>query len=138
MPASPPSPGVLFTHDGAIWNTDRGHAITYKRFNGIYYHADTAPPSWRLWSMPVHAASGSASTSGTLRRAVTGWRSMTSKDYIGNSLGPLKVPLLIHNRRSSGGPAILDHCVVKIKRTGTQGAVPLPASGVSHRHVHDP
>ena len=36
---------------------------------------------------------------------------------IGNSLGPLKVPILLANRRSIGGPALLDHCLVKLKRT---------------------
>lgn len=35
---------------------------------------------------------------------------------IGRSTGRIQVPLLIRNRRSSGGPAILDHCIVKIMR----------------------
>lgn len=35
---------------------------------------------------------------------------------IGRSTGTIKVPLLIRNARSSGGPAILDHCIVKITR----------------------
>lgn len=33
---------------------------------------------------------------------------------IGRSAGPVKVPILIHNRRSIGGHAILDHCIVRI------------------------
>lgn len=36
---------------------------------------------------------------------------------IGRSTGTVKVPLLIHNKRSSGGRAILDHCIVKITTT---------------------
>lgn len=36
--------------------------------------------------------------------------------YIGRSMGPVKVPLLIVNRRSIGGGAILDHCVVRIRQ----------------------
>jgi hypothetical protein len=35
--------------------------------------------------------------------------------FIGRSMGPIKVPLLIANRHSLGGGAILDHCVVRIR-----------------------
>ena len=42
--------------------------------------------------------------------------------YIGRSTGTIKIPLLVHNSRSTGGPGMLDHCIVKIrhanKRTG--------------------
>jgi len=34
---------------------------------------------------------------------------------IGRSMGPIKIPLLIHNSRSTGGPGILDHCIVRIQ-----------------------
>jgi hypothetical protein len=34
--------------------------------------------------------------------------------YIGRSTGSQKIPLLINNRRSIGGSAILDHCIVRI------------------------
>lgn len=33
---------------------------------------------------------------------------------IGRSIGPTKIPILIHNARSTGGGAILTHCIVKI------------------------
>jgi len=36
--------------------------------------------------------------------------------YVGRSMGPIKVPLLIANRRSLGGGAVLDHCVVRIRK----------------------
>lgn len=42
--------------------------------------------------------------------------------YIGRSMGPVKVPLLIANRCSTGGGAILDHCIVRI-RTSSGGRV---------------
>ena len=35
--------------------------------------------------------------------------------YIGRSMGPTKVPLLIANSRSLGGGALLDHCIVRIR-----------------------
>ncbi len=34
--------------------------------------------------------------------------------YIGRSLGPTKIPLLIYNERSQGGGGILDDCIVQI------------------------
>ena len=37
--------------------------------------------------------------------------------YVGRSMGPIKVPLLIANRRSIGGSAILDHCIVRIRES---------------------
>jgi len=42
--------------------------------------------------------------------------------YVGRSMGPVKVPLLVANRRSLGGGAILDHCIVRI-RTSSGGRV---------------
>lgn len=36
--------------------------------------------------------------------------------YVGRSMGPIKVPLLLSNSRSIGGGAILDHCIVRIRR----------------------
>jgi hypothetical protein len=38
-----------------------------------------------------------------------------SHGYVGRSTGSIKVPLLVANRRSLGGGAILDHCIVRIR-----------------------
>ena len=35
--------------------------------------------------------------------------------YIARSMGPIMIPLIIYNRRSMGGPAVLDQCIVKIE-----------------------
>ena len=37
--------------------------------------------------------------------------------YIGRSTGSIKIPLLINNKRSIGGPGLLDHCIVRIRTT---------------------
>jgi len=37
--------------------------------------------------------------------------------YVGRSAGRVKIPLLIYNRRSMGGGALLDGCIIKIVRT---------------------
>lgn len=34
--------------------------------------------------------------------------------YVGRSMGPVKVPLLVHNARSRGGAPIAAHCIVRI------------------------
>ena len=39
---------------------------------------------------------------------------------IGRSMGPVKVPLLVHNARSTGGPHLLDHCIVRIRFANKQ------------------
>ena len=33
---------------------------------------------------------------------------------VSRSWGPVKIPLLVHNRRSLGGRSILSHCILKI------------------------
>ena len=35
--------------------------------------------------------------------------------YIGNSMGPVKVPILLYNAASIGGGAILTHCIMAIR-----------------------
>lgn len=35
--------------------------------------------------------------------------------YIGRSTGIYKIPILVHNSRSTGGIAILDYCIVRIR-----------------------
>lgn len=40
--------------------------------------------------------------------------------YLGRSTGTIKIPLLINNKRSYGGGALLDQCIVKIVDTKTK------------------
>lgn len=42
--------------------------------------------------------------------------------YVGRSMGPVKVPLLVANTRSLGGGSILAHCIVRI-RTSAGGRI---------------
>jgi len=42
--------------------------------------------------------------------------------YVGRSIGPVKVALLVANKRSLGGGSILTHCIVRI-RTSSGGRV---------------
>lgn len=40
--------------------------------------------------------------------------------YVSNSMGPVKIPLLVHSKRSLGGGGMLDHCIVRIDTTDGQ------------------
>jgi hypothetical protein len=110
---------VEFLNDGAeaAYRPGNGNTIHYRRHNGIYFHADTP-------LAVIHAICTARQSRIRIRLsygdAATGRDWLEEHDVegtIGHSLGPLKVPLLIHSRRSSGGPALLDHCIVKIKET---------------------
>lgn len=39
--------------------------------------------------------------------------------YIGRSTGRVKIPLLVHNRASLGGPALLTRCILRVVETKT-------------------
>jgi hypothetical protein len=115
------SSSVEFTQAGAIYRPGNGNVIEYKRVNGIYYHVDTPDAVIRALEQ---------ARSGRQRIRIYYGDRTSGRDwleehhvqgYIGNSMGPLKVPLLIQSRRSLGGPALLDHCIVRVK--GTTGGV---------------
>ena len=96
-------------------------AIKYREVNGTYYHKETPQEvintleyarlnKTRLVIDFGDAASGQS------------WNEKyDTRGTIGRSTGPIKVPLLIKTRRSTGGGAILDHCIVAIKQAGTDG-----------------
>ena len=47
----------------------------------------------------------------------------TVTGHIGRSTGEIKVPLLIHNAACIAGPALLDHCIVRVDRIGSRETV---------------
>ncbi len=119
--------GVEFTHNGesATYTLRNGNAIEYRRYEGVYYHATTpievvrvlAHARSRRQRIRIHLGVTDPSKQDVGRD----WMEENDVEgYIGNSIGPLKVLLLIHNARSNGGGAILDHCIVKITTTGNR------------------
>ena len=54
--------------------------------------------------------------------------------YVGRSTGTNKIPLLLYNRRSDGGGAILTRCIVKIMRN--DGAVLYACQNYHHPNYH--
>lgn len=115
----PAAQGVEFVNDGAeaVYRPGNGHAIRYRRSAGIFFHAETPPEvvqalnTARLARTRLHLYYGDTATG-------RDWlEEHDVEGTIGNSTGPLRVPLLIPTSRSHGGPALLDHCVVKIEET---------------------
>jgi hypothetical protein len=93
-----------------------GNTIEYERegTEGTCYHASTP--------IPVRFALESARNNKSRVRVFYGDK-ISGKDwleendvtgYIGRSTGTIKIPLLIHNSRSLGGPALLDDCIVRL------------------------
>jgi hypothetical protein len=123
VPAPRTHPRVVFNDNGAIYRPGNGRVIRYRKVGGIYYHAN-APDA------VVEALEQARARRQRIRIHYGDAR--TGRDWLeehdvegrfGNSMGPLKVPLLIHNSRSHGGSALLDHCIVRIKTTGNRGRV---------------
>ena len=93
---------------------------TYKTVNGTSYDERTPDEviavleSARQNRTRLHVSLGE--TEGP--QAGRDWLDSTdTQGYVGRSMGPVKVPLLIANRRSTGGGAILDHCIVRIRES---------------------
>jgi hypothetical protein len=93
--------------------TEKGMA-TYRQVNGTFYDSRTPDAvvqvleRCRLNGARVRLHYGGSETG---RDWLEEW---DVAGTIGRSMGPVKVPLLIANCRSTGGPALLDHCLVKI------------------------
>jgi len=95
---------------------------TYQQVNGTSF--DTRTPdevirvleSARQNRTRVHISLGET----TDQRGNLGRDWIEEHDIIGTvsrSMGPVKVPLLVANRKSLGGFALLDHCIVRIRRS---------------------
>ena len=104
-----PAPSAL-----CHWCNGRGYSIA-PLDDMTHYHADT-PKSLRDILEAIRLR-------GQRIRLYYG-DTKTGKDWgdiydvtgkISRSMGPCKIPILIHNSRSMGGGAILDHCIVRIR-----------------------
>ncbi len=87
----------------------------YQVVNGTSYHAETSAAVIEVLERArqnrtrIHVSYGDAATG-------KDWlEEFDIAGYVGRSMGPVKVALLIGNRRSLGGGAMLDHCIVCIR-----------------------
>jgi hypothetical protein len=93
-----------------------GNVIQYKVVNGTMYHEETP-------DIVVRILENARMSTARLRFAFGDTK--TGKDWcevyhicgrVGRSTGEIKIPLLIPRSNSYGGPALMDHCIVRIER----------------------
>lgn len=103
----------------------------YRLCNGTYYHENTRDgiiailEDVRNRKIRVRLYYGDAKT---------GLADGGSEDgSLSRSMGPVKVPILLHNANSEVGPQLLDHCIVRIRYANTKwgGDIYL------HPHFHE-
>lgn len=99
----------------------------FKTVNGTTYHAKTQDSviacleSARHGHYRVHLSYGytdedSAKDGVGCKEVGLDWlEEFMVTGYIERSCGPSKIPIIVHNSRSLGGPAILDDCIVRIR-----------------------
>lgn len=93
----------------------------YQVIDGTYYHQDTPAAVITILEQARRAGTRIRLRYGDTE---TGWDWLDEfhvEGRIGRSMGPVKVPILLARRTSIGGPALLEHCVVKIRQTGKSG-----------------
>lgn len=94
---------------------------TYKIVNGTSYDARTPVEVVAILEQArqnrtrLHISLGE--TDDERGRLGQDWLDEHGHGYIGRSTGSIKIPLLIHNMRSHGGPGLLDHCIVRIRNS---------------------
>lgn len=96
---------------------------SYQIVDGTHYHAETHVEVVRVLEAVRHSQRRIRLVLGDPKTGKDWNEQFDVTGYIGRSMGPTKVPLLIHNRRSLGGHAILDHCIIGVRETGKYGRV---------------
>ncbi len=89
----------------------------YKPVNGTFYDAKT--PDAVVQTLE-HARMNRIRLHISLGNSATGKDWLEEFDvhgYVGRSTGSIKIPLLVNNRNSLGGPGLLDHCIVRIRQS---------------------
>lgn len=92
----------------------------YKVLNGTYYHIETDDKIILLleqarqvgYRVRLHYGDQATGRDWMDEHDVTG--------HLGRSMGPVKVPLIIKTKQSSGGPAILEHRIIRIRKLGAK------------------
>ncbi len=90
--------------------------------NGTHYHDKTSQDVIdvlekardRQWRIRVHYGNTLIGQDWNEQLDVTG--------RIGRSMGPVKVPILLYDKRAIGGAPMLDHCIVRIRFSNQQKA----------------
>lgn len=93
---------------------NNGTIIKYKIVNGTAYHINTPDTIINIMEKARENRTRLRFHWGNVETGEDWGDIYDVTGYIGRSTGSIKIPLLVHNSRSMGGGAILDHCIVKI------------------------
>jgi hypothetical protein len=104
---------------------------TYKLINGTSYHDETPDEVIRVLESARQSHTRLHISLGDTGSGKDWLEEFETHGYVGRSMGPIKVPLIVANFRSLGGGAILDHCIVRI-RTSAGGRVLYQHPGYHH------
>lgn len=95
---------------------------TYKHINGTSFDERTPDEVIRVLESARQNRTRLHISLGDTSNGKDWLEEFESHGYVGRSMGPVKVPLLVANTRSLGGGSILAHCIVRI-RTSAGGRV---------------
>jgi hypothetical protein len=87
----------------------------YNVVNGTSYHAETPAAVIEVLERARQNRTRLHVSYGDRTSGLDWLEEFDAHGYVARSIGPIKVPLLVANRRSLGGGAILDHCIVRIR-----------------------
>jgi hypothetical protein len=90
---------------------------TYKHINGTSYHNETPDEVIRVLESARQNRTRLHISLGDTASGRDWLEEFESHGYVGRSMGPVKVPLLVANTRSLGGGSILAHCIVRIRES---------------------
>lgn len=86
----------------------------YKEIGGVFYKKETPDIVCKILSEAQNRNSRLRIFYGDTKTGKVWLEEYDIIGYIGRSTGLIKIPLLIKNSNSCRGPAILDHCIVRI------------------------
>ena len=87
---------------------------SYKEVNGTSYHQETPNEVILILEASRLNKNRLLLDYGDVKTGKSWGESYDIVGHIGRSNGSIKIPLLIHNKRSLGGCGLLDHCIIKI------------------------
>jgi len=92
-----------------------GNIIRYKTYNGTSYRVETPDDLILILDNLLQSKKRITVDYGDTKTKISWGEVNNTSKYIGRSTGRIKIPLLVNNKRSFGGGALEDHCILSIK-----------------------
>lgn len=87
----------------------------YKEIDGTFFHVETPIELCHVLNRARENRTRIIVDYGDVETGKSWGETYDIAGYVGRSTGSIKVPLLVHNSRSLGGGAMLDHCILTVK-----------------------